>query len=65
MSSDLNKLIDLEKISLDEKVIRNRWRRHARWLDCFCFWFVLALLSATSACIFFLFPLLNITLVFD
>lgn len=65
MRGDLSKLVDLERISLDEKVIRNRWRIHARWFDRFCFFFVLTLLIACSLCIFFLFPLLNMTLVFD
>ena len=65
VSGDLSKLVDLERISLEEKVARNRWRRHARWFDRFCLFFVLSLLVACSVCIFFVLPLLNVTLVFD
>lgn len=65
MRDDLSKLVHLERISLDEKLARNRWRIHARWFDRFCFFFVLSLLLACSVCIFFVLPLLNVTLVFD
>ena len=65
INHNLSKLADIEEMNVKEKILKNRWRRNARFFDGICCLLVFIILSACSIFIFLVCPILKIALIFD
>ena len=60
INHNINRLLNIEETNVKEKILRNQWKRKARYLDGVCCLFVFFLLVACTILIFFILPCLEI-----